>query len=515
MWLLGGAAAIGVVAWLAFAPLRASFFRHDDFGWLRVAQRWEDTGGLSRAITQGHAGFTLVYNLIYCACYRLAPLDPRPHWDCLIAAHAVNSLLVVALVWLISECELAALTSGLVFALLFSHHEAVGWLGGGLHVYALVFMLASLVSWAWWRKGGWAGFLPLALLLGTLALLTKASAVPLVLLVALVDYALGIGLRWRSLAWWLIPYAVMVALRLLWPPSHYVVSPEQHVYGLGPHALANLALCPPQMLVPDLRFSNYALLVQRLLPAGLAALVIRGSVGVILALSALALILAAQGDRVVRVGVAWAYLAFLPEALFRYDYAIAPRYLYIPSVGLALLAGYAFARWAERRQVFGPRLSRACVGLVLIVAAYNLPPLMVMEQHRLRDSHVRRQAVQSAAAVVQSMPVPVRTVFLTGLPEPLHDVALGLQVFSHTSFQTRWVKTLPKRLGPGELGLRFRPDGSLVQVVRGGWQHELPAPALSTLPTTIPPRQPFLRPPRAPAQASLLPASPRSRFTSA
>ncbi len=472
-WAATAAALSAVAGWLAFAPMRHAFFRHDDFGWLRVAQHWASAKSVWPALSMGHAGFTVLYNFIYYACYLAGGLDPRVYWDVLLAAHAAACALVSWLAYVLTDSPVAAAGAGVLFALLFTHHEAVGWLGGGLHVFALVFMLASLLAWIAWRRRGRGWHLAGALLFATAALLTKASAISLVLLVALWEGQLSPRRNFRTLWWWAIPYGVMVAMRIAYPPAHYVVAPGSCVYWPGPHMVANLMLCVPQMLVPDLGLPNYAALVRAHFPPAAASAIIFASNIAIAALFGFSVGLLIRGDALTRFAIAWCYIAFLPFAPFRCDYAIAPRYLYIPSVGLALLAGHWLAGLTARLD--RRRAAAAMALFVFAVAAYNIPPLLVMQRHRLRDSAVRRTAITEGLIALRRLPTGAR-VLITGLPKPFADLAQALRVFSHDRAAVRWAPS-PKRRRAGEYVLVFAPDGRLQELLHPPGPKTPPWPA--------------------------------------
>ena len=129
----------------------------------------------------------------------------------------------------------------------------------------------------------------------------------------------------------------------------------------------------------------------------------------------------------VRLGIAWCYLGFLPFTPFSYEYARAPRYLYIPSIGLVLLA--AVAAEALRRRSASRLSGRTLLAMALAVGylAASFGFARVMCANRLRDSDLRREVV---AAIHERVPAPESdTAFvLRGLPEPLEDLALALPV---------------------------------------------------------------------------------------
>jgi len=198
-------AVVAAVAWLAYAPALGAYFRHDDFWWLRTAAQWAD-GSLS--VTHAPAGVAPLYSLLYLFIYRTWGLNPQPYFALLLLCHVLASCLVLALVWLLTRRLLAGFVGGLLFALLFCHHEAVAWPAGGPHAFALFFILLALIGWSLYRDGrAWA--LPLSILCTLAATFTKDSGIAVVPLLAIFMGAYG-GLRSERLTLWLQRRAALV-----------------------------------------------------------------------------------------------------------------------------------------------------------------------------------------------------------------------------------------------------------------------------------------------------------------
>jgi hypothetical protein len=456
-------AVIAAVAWLLYSPMREAFYRNDDFAWLLIARRWERAPSMWPFIMQGHAGFTPAYNLIYYYLYRLAPQDPGPEWAGLIACHAACSVLVAVLAWRLTKSAGAAAGAGVIFAALYAHHEAVGWLGGGLHVYSLLWMLVALLAWMRWRERGGAGWVAVSLAAGLVGFLTKEDGLILPVLIAAYEFLPGERKPRWALAWWVLPYGAYVALHQAFPPPGNVVAVGGSAYKLGPHLLANLVLCVPQMIVPDLRFSNYAEMLRAHLPWATAYAAMLASLAAIILLTLGAIWVLVRGDALSRFAVAWCYLAFLPYAAFRYDYALAPRYLYLPSVGLALLLGHWLDGWYRRRP--RPRAVRSVAAILVVFVAVNYLPLRVMTSHRLRDSQIRRNALATVQSVLPRGK-PVRVLYVAGLPEHLTtDFGIALQACALPGYHfSTHFREGPPGLEWGEYAIRLDADGNLAAV---------------------------------------------------
>jgi hypothetical protein len=229
-------------------------------------------------------------------------------------------------------------------------------------------------------------------------------------------------------------------------------------YTFGPHILLNLLRCVPQMIVPDLRFTNYLAMLSAHLPPAAVHAATLGALVCIGLLTLGAVWVRFRGDALSRFAVVWCYVAFLPYAAFRYDYALAPRYLYLPSVGLALLLGHWLGSWHHRR----PR--HIVLGAVLaLFVAVNYLPLHVMTAHRLRDSQIRRTALASVGSVVKPDATSV-SVFVLGLPQYLQvDFTDAVHAWVPPGREaTVQFVAAPPRLSPGQYAITLAPNGSLV-----------------------------------------------------
>lgn len=418
-WLSG--AAVGTVAglaWLAYSPILGAYFRHDDFWWLSTAQRWA-AGTLP--VTHAPAGVAPIYSLLYHVTHLAWGLDPRPYFAQLLLCHAVNSCLVAILVWMVTGRLAQGWLSGLFFAVLFTHHEAVTWPAAGPHVFVTLGILPATICWVQYRRGvRWC--LPGSVLLGSLAVMTKDSGVTVVPLLLAVDLTLFRRTEKRTLVWLAVPLLVLVTWRVLLPPLMEPMTPGSAAYRVGAHMGANLVRIVPQMVVPDLRFENYRRLLEQALPARAVGAVVRAADAAVVLLTVVALWGLWRGSAPVRMGVLWCYVAFVPFLPFSYEYARAPRYLYISSVGLAVVVG-----WLVGRAWTGPP-GRATAGRALLVAAVvayvagSVGFARMVCANRLRDSETRRMIISTVIRHVGGEP-PGTAIHVQGLPPAFSDVA--------------------------------------------------------------------------------------------
>jgi protein O-mannosyl-transferase len=152
-------------------------------------------------------------SLSYAVDGRLGQWQPGVYHLMNALAHAAVSALVMLLATAGGAPAWAALMGGLWFAAMPAHAESVGWIAGRTDVYcALFFLLALWLDRRARRRGRtWAGVLPLTALL--LALLSKETAMPFVLVVAVAEW-LDPTRSTRDRLRWLMPYAALTLATL-------------------------------------------------------------------------------------------------------------------------------------------------------------------------------------------------------------------------------------------------------------------------------------------------------------
>jgi tetratricopeptide (TPR) repeat protein len=298
------------------------------------------------------------------------------------AFHLVNVVMHVAssvLVFLLAtrmladrEASSGALLCGLVFAVHPIHTESVAWICGITDLSYVLFILPALLLAASTRTPS-KGRAAAIGLLTLLALLCKEPAVTVYAALAALYAARGDlrdpGRRSQvlrisaALAVAIMAYLAMriTALHGLVKPGARRVDPD----GL-PTVLTGLALLAEyvrKLVVPS---HLSALHDFRVVTDPLDVRALTGA-AIVIAVGAVAW--RARRNAVVLVGLTLLIVPILPalylpalgEGLF------ADRYLYLPSAGAALLAGYAWDRWAEVERARAP--ARALAAAVLLVFA--------------------------------------------------------------------------------------------------------------------------------------------------
>lgn len=353
----------------------------------------------------------------------------HPHWF-----HAVNVMLHVAatvLVFLLARCWLpafGAVAAAAVFAVHPVHVEAVANVVGRAEVLAGLFSVAAVLAYRWdgvlaargdttWRR--WLSAFGCLVLLA-LAVGSKESALATPGLFLVVDWldAKVTGERFadrfaRHGVLWVA--GVALTAEFLWVRSLVVgglagVAPAPGLWGesVGGRALvmAPVILEYVRLLVLPLHLSaDYS--PDFLVPAHGPTLA--GLAGVLLLLAAIVLALRARGTApVVTVGLAWigGTLLVVSNVLVPTGVVLAERSMYVPSVGLALLAGWAAVWLASRRWELAVAAVALLVTLSMVRTITRVPvwqAAVPFFSHLVMDApgSYRAYWVQSASAYAE------------------------------------------------------------------------------------------------------------------
>jgi protein O-mannosyl-transferase len=319
----------------------------------------------------------------------------NPAWFHLmnVLAHALASALVSALALGAGIPALAAGLAGLLFAALPAHAESVAWISGRTDVYCTAFFLLALLLDRRARAAGraWPGVAPLLAL--ALALLSKETALPFVLVVAVAERIGTRGRRpdLRASARWLVPYGVLTALHLVVHQASVRVPEVPTASEAGSQGLRALALMFPGYLAFAWPWFNHTPAVL-LAPASAAAWSVAGAVAVHAGfLLALGWLLWKRAAAALPLALFW--LTLLPTLvvnLSRGTYLYSERFFYLPSVGLAWAAGAGVEALRGR-----PRAWRAGIGVLtaLVLGSASVLVALLPEWHddaMLFESMARR-----------------------------------------------------------------------------------------------------------------------------
>jgi hypothetical protein len=176
-------------------------------------------------------------------------------------------------------------------------------------------------------------------------------------LLALAGWAFG-GARWRAYIPYVLLLAGYLAIDLTVNSRNYVVTGGH--YGIGVHAVTNMLEYIVAMLVGRHNMTNYALIA-----GGIAVLLLRGNRRVVFA-------------------TAWMVLALLPFVFFRW--ANTSRYMYLPAMGLSMLAADGVMQIDRLLARKAPRAwSTAAAALVAAAIAWRFGVYGVSNVRRFAD----------------------------------------------------------------------------------------------------------------------------------
>jgi len=316
-------------------------------------------------------GFRMMRDLSYALDYTVGGLNPLVYHLSNLLYHLLTVFLVWALARRLGFGGAAAFWAGLLFAVHPAHTDAVTYISGRRDVLSTAFYLGSVLAFARYRDGNRPGWLAGAAALGALGAMAKEMAATLPLAWVLYD-------AWRLAEGGRITAGARAALARHW-----------RLYGLG--ALAAAAFLAYEIFGQGLtlhegpigdRWGVHAMTMTVILAHALKMLLFPvkllidyqhyfvpvagpGEARFLVAAAVLAVAVAAAWRFLARRRAAafaahWVWITYLPVMqIIPHPERFAEHYLYLPSVGAALLAGAGIAGLAARPGAAG----RAAVAL--------------------------------------------------------------------------------------------------------------------------------------------------------
>jgi len=333
----------------------------------------------------------------YLLNYQVAGADPAAFRVVNIALHALNTCLVYLLCAVLGLSWPAALVAGLLFAVHPVHVEAVVWITGRGELLACFGLLAAMYFHLRHRRDGAPSQVAASVVFFLLALLSKESAIAFIPIVIGLEIVLSLAegapaSRVRSRVLSCLPY-LLVSLAFL--AVRYAVLGGAEDRGAGPGTFFLGSTAAEIFLTMVKVFAKYWALL--LFPAKLSAHYDQidipvpeslldpsflAAVGVHVAVLAAIIALFRTKRHLAAFALSWVYLALLPYShLVHFEWLMAERFLYIPSVGIALAA--ALAVEAVRRTDRAP--TRRTAGAVASAALCAIALLAVRTVDRNRD----------------------------------------------------------------------------------------------------------------------------------
>jgi hypothetical protein len=277
------------------------------------------------------------------------------------AFHLSNNIwagIVAGFVYLVglalTQHRLAAIAAALLFVVHPVHVEAVAWISSRKDLVAAAFGLATLLTYLKYRQRGALPWYLVSLLLFLLALLGKLSVVTLPAVLCLIDLFIEKRPVKRSLID-KIPFLFLGAL---------VALAVQHAQpGTGTHP--DISMRAASFLQGIWLLTGFGTYVLYRVPPGYGTALsqIAGAVFFI-ALFILPLLLRKRFPTVT-VLIYWILFTYLPTQVLPFSYPVADRYLFLPSVGAAIL--FALLVFKATEHLPGWNIA-AAVALVAVVS---------------------------------------------------------------------------------------------------------------------------------------------------
>ena len=352
-----GAAAVAVVlALVVYIPSIGNGFALDDTGDIvenTTVHGLANTGEILTSpyrgrVPRGRSPYRPLTSLTYALNWSMGSGSPVPFHAFNVALHGTNTALVTILLTTLGATPLLALLGGTVFALHPVHVEAVAnSVGRGDALMALFVLLGALAYLRGFRSE-WArvGLVSLAY---AMALASKENGMVLPALLVVLSLLFPGRARRNGWASQLPVFAALAGVLVLYLAVRYQVLGTLLQRDAAPYivilplwlrmstAVANITELTRLLLFPADLVADYGPGV--ILPTGIGALRFWVGAGVLLAVGALA-ISSVRRSPWMTLGVLWVVLsvAVVGNVIFPVGVWVAERTLYLPSVGVSLLA---------------------------------------------------------------------------------------------------------------------------------------------------------------------------------
>ncbi len=400
---------------MVFAPVLSSFFVTDDLLLIYLSSPIT-THSLWEYFTSTGGWFNNCYRpivrLAFLADYLLYHLQPAGyHWTNLLMHLAVTMLAFVFTGILLGDRLVAFLTAA-VFSVHPLHTEAVSYISGrGDVIFTCFYLMAAIFFLKYLRRerGGGILYLMASLLCFVLSLLSKESALTLPLILLLTEWldrgrteaGAAAGVRWRIY----VPYAGVLAayacLKIFFFPSP-VPKPD-----LGSQALLGIAYSFTQLFAP-IDIDRFSLQSIPLLILNLTLL---------LNLSALLLgwlYLSLNKREVWRLALycaLWIAITVFPLYL-----GSGARFLYISSIGSAMLMASLFSACIEGARQHGCKVTTLLAGILLISIFATFSVRTIQRNRIYNDAGSIAQGIIAQLRTLAPHPPKASTFYLINFP---------------------------------------------------------------------------------------------------
>jgi len=311
---------------------------------------------------------------VFAVQYQLFRLDARGYHAVSVTLHLLNCLLVFWLIYLIAGNLPAAFLAGLIFGLHPLRVESVAWISDQKDLLAAGFALLTIIGYLYFRKDRRIAFYILALLSFTLSLLAKASALFTPLILLLVDFNRDRKFDKRKILD-TIPFffvALILGILSLAARNSYQSQLGEHVFTIGQKIVIGIDrlifyFIGRNFFPGPYPFLNTYYLARNglpVVPTVIAATILAGLV--------FAVIYSLRFTKKILWAFAFFGIFILP-AVFAVSLGYsADRFIYLPAVGIAFLAG-EYIVWLYGTLYRKTRIARYLIiafsfGLIAILA---------------------------------------------------------------------------------------------------------------------------------------------------
>jgi hypothetical protein len=331
------------------APLLRAWFLDDDFG-LLLGGRTFDPARLLQVSGRTHFYRPLV-EVYFAATVRLVGYSAFAFHLLNLVVHSLNSVLLLVLAARLTRSLAAALAAAVLFATLPGYTQAVGWVSAITALLAGTWSLTAAIAHARYLRHGHVRDYAVVLAATLLALGTHESTVaiaPMLVSLELLIRPASARPTNEHLPRAILRYAPLALLVAAYLLISWIINTQNYVvteghYALGVHAIGNALNYIVSMYVGKRTAFSYVAIV--------------ATAGLVLW----------RGTPIARFAVCWIAIFLAPVVWFMWGNA--SRYLYVPSMGFALLLmeGLRTLERAATRRSW--RAAHAAVALLMVAAA--------------------------------------------------------------------------------------------------------------------------------------------------
>jgi hypothetical protein len=328
---------LAILAIVTYLPALRQPFIEDDYSNIILSQHYGPLSGWHEMFGAPIFRLRATTWLLFYLMNRTFGIHPAGYYAVMIGFHVLNTWLVYALgAWKPIGYRVSAFAA-VFFAVYEGHQEAVMWISGSTEPLLALFGLLSFLCWLRFVERRGAIWYAASLIAFVFAIFSKESAV---ILVALLALPVALERRWRSLLF-LIPFAALAAAAAL---SIFLRS-DSFRFQDGSFSLH----APFWMTLPF----NFARLLW---------------VWGLVALFAIVIWKPPQFRRVVTIGFAWMALSLIPYSFLTYSSRIPSRQIYLASIALSIIVGFALAACKDRFPSRPWLVSAVCA----VILAHNI-----------------------------------------------------------------------------------------------------------------------------------------------